>query len=160
MAPSIRDYFVVMLMMVVVVMPTIVLMVLRPGNNQRWILPQIRKEMNNFDDDVINAMSQQITTPYENDQAPTAAGDAVAAAPRQNSHRSGARASKRLKIGIIGFGKFGQFISRKFVADHDVLAMGRGDYTAVADDMGVCIFVAGVFFFVFFRGAVSVNRCI
>eukprot|EP00903_Cladosiphon_okamuranus_P012334 g11563.t1 len=70
--------------------------------------------------------------------AATAAGDAIAASPRQKNERhSSTRASRRLKIGIIGFGKFGQFISKKFVADHDVVAMGRGDYTAAADEMGV-----------------------
>lgn len=52
------------------------------------------------------------------------------------------RSSRRLKIGVIGFGKFGQFISRKFVEDHDVVAMGRGDYTAAADEMGAFVAVA------------------
>lgn len=74
--------------------------------------------------------------PTHTHQAATAAGDAIAAAPRQSERRSSGRASRRLKIGIVGFGKFGQFISRKFVADHDVVAMGRGDYTAAADEMG------------------------
>ncbi|CAN0009283.1 unnamed protein product, partial [Hapterophycus canaliculatus] len=63
-------------------------------------------------------------------------GDGVATIPRKSERRSGSRASRRLKIGVIGFGKFGQFISQKFVEDHDVVAMGRGDYTAAADEMG------------------------
>lgn len=76
--------------------------------------------------------------------AAAGAGDAIAAAPRRSERRSGARASRRLKIGIIGFGKFGQFISRKFVMDHDVVAMGRGDYTAAADEMGASLLLVRV----------------
>lgn len=69
------------------------------------------------------------------------AADAAAAAgltvPLRQMGKRGDRASKRLKIGVIGFGKFGQFISRKFVADHDVVAMGRGDHTVAANEIGV-----------------------
>lgn len=68
-----------------------------------------------------------------------AAGSAAAEgvmAPRRQMGRRGDRASRRLKIGVIGFGKFGQFISKKFVADHDVVAMGRGDHTVAANEMG------------------------
>lgn len=43
---------------------------------------------------------------------------------------------RRLKIGVVGFGKFGQFISKTFVKNHDVFAMGRGDYTLPARDIG------------------------
>lgn len=68
------------------------------------------------------------------------AADAAAAAgltvPLRQMGKRGDRASKRLKIGVIGFGKFGQFISRKFVADHDVVAMGRGDHTVAANEIG------------------------
>ena len=68
------------------------------------------------------------------------ASDAAAAAgvtaPRRQMGRRGDRASRRLKIGVIGFGKFGQFISKKFVADHDVVAMGRGDHTVASNEIG------------------------
>ena len=64
-----------------------------------------------------------------------ASGSAVRAPLRQMGRR-GDRASRRLKIGVIGFGKFGQFISQKFVAEHDVLAMGRGDHTVAANKIG------------------------
>ncbi|CBN76762.1 Trifunctional Chorismate Mutase/Prephenate Dehydratase/Prephenate Dehydrogenase [Ectocarpus siliculosus] len=86
--------------------------------------------------DTLEALSMGIGNGAQGAAAAAGAGDAIAASPRRSERRSGARASRRLKIGIIGFGKFGQFISRKFVMDHDVVAMGRGDYTAAADEMG------------------------
>lgn len=55
---------------------------------------------------------------------------------REMGKRGGRAASRRLKIGVIGFGKFGQFIAKTFVKDHDVVGMGRGDYTIPAKEMG------------------------
>ncbi|CAN0012161.1 unnamed protein product [Choristocarpus tenellus] len=52
-----------------------------------------------------------------------------------SSNRRGLK--RRLKIGVVGFGKFGQFIARTMVKNHDVIAMGRGDYTLAAKEMGV-----------------------
>lgn len=45
----------------------------------------------------------------------------------------------RLKIGVVGFGTFGQFLAKRFVSQgHKVLATSRSDkYTAVAEDLGV-----------------------
>lgn len=68
---------------------------------------------------------------------------------REMGKRGGRAASRRLKIGVIGFGKFGQFIAKTFVKDHDVVGMGRGDYTIPAKEMGAyrrlfhiaCVFV-------------------
>jgi len=34
---------------------------------------------------------------------------------------------KKLKIGIIGFGKFGQFLAKTFIKHHDVFAVDRSD---------------------------------
>lgn len=34
---------------------------------------------------------------------------------------------QRLKIGIIGFGKFGQFLAKTFTKYHDVFAANKGD---------------------------------
>lgn len=48
----------------------------------------------------------------------------------------GGSADTRLKIGIVGFGKFGQFIAKGFVKKHDVFAMSRGDYSMAARDIG------------------------
>lgn len=59
--------------------------------------------------------------------------------PLREAGRRGGGSTRRLKIGIIGFGKFGQFIASSFVKNHDVVAMGRGDYTAAAMDMGQCL---------------------
>jgi prephenate dehydratase/prephenate dehydrogenase len=41
-----------------------------------------------------------------------------------------------LKIGIIGFGKFGQFLAQTFVKSSEVYAMARGDCTVLAKDIG------------------------
>lgn len=41
-----------------------------------------------------------------------------------------------LKIGIVGFGRFGQFIARSFTKYGHVVGTSRSDYTALAEDMG------------------------
>mmetsp|Transcript_20144 Transcript_20144/g.29768 ORF Transcript_20144/g.29768 Transcript_20144/m.29768 type:complete len:687 (+) Transcript_20144:16-2076(+) len=46
----------------------------------------------------------------------------------------------KLKIGIIGFGKFGQFIGEKFAKSHIVRAFGRTDQTVAARKMGAKFF--------------------
>ncbi|KAK9923073.1 hypothetical protein M0R45_031507 [Rubus argutus] len=49
--------------------------------------------------------------------------------------------SNALKIGIIGFGNYGQFLARTFVQQgHTVLAQSRSDYSNVAQDFGVSFF--------------------
>ncbi|KFK22706.1 hypothetical protein AALP_AAs49083U000100 [Arabis alpina] len=46
--------------------------------------------------------------------------------------------SSRLKIGIVGFGNFGQFLAKTMVRQgHTVLAYSRTDYTDVAAELGV-----------------------
>jgi prephenate dehydrogenase len=45
--------------------------------------------------------------------------------------------SKPLKIGIVGFGRFGQFIARTFAKHGTVVVMSRSDYSDVANAMGV-----------------------
>ncbi|CAN8232486.1 unnamed protein product [Cochlearia groenlandica] len=48
----------------------------------------------------------------------------------------------RLKIGIVGFGNFGQFLAKTMVKQgHTVLAYSRTDYTDVASEVGVTYFV-------------------
>ncbi|XP_058759724.1 arogenate dehydrogenase 1, chloroplastic-like [Vicia villosa] len=49
--------------------------------------------------------------------------------------------STKLKIAIIGFGNFGQFLAKTFVRQgHKVLAYSRTDYSDVAQDLGVSYF--------------------
>ena len=45
--------------------------------------------------------------------------------------------SKPLTIGVVGFGRFGQFIASTFAKHGTVVATSRSDYTAIAKDMGV-----------------------
>ncbi|KAJ7567571.1 hypothetical protein O6H91_02G153400 [Diphasiastrum complanatum] len=44
----------------------------------------------------------------------------------------------QLKIGLVGFGNFGQFLARRFLEQgHTVLAYSRSDYGRICDEMGV-----------------------
>jgi arogenate dehydrogenase (NADP+), plant len=45
--------------------------------------------------------------------------------------------SRPLTIGIVGFGRFGQFIARTFAKHGRVVVTSRSDYTAMANGMGV-----------------------
>ena len=46
-----------------------------------------------------------------------------------------------LKIGIVGFGNFGQFVAKRIISKgHTVIATSRGDYSAVAADLGACFY--------------------
>jgi len=48
---------------------------------------------------------------------------------------------KTLTIGVIGFGNFGQFLTKRFVQrGHSVIATSRGDYSQVAMKMGIKFF--------------------
>ncbi|KAK6914464.1 Prephenate dehydrogenase, nucleotide-binding domain [Dillenia turbinata] len=49
--------------------------------------------------------------------------------------------STKLKIAIIGFGNFGQFLAKTLVKqNHNVLAYSRSNYTSIAQSLGVCFF--------------------
>lgn len=45
--------------------------------------------------------------------------------------------SRPLTIGVIGFGRFGQFIARSFAKHGQVVVTSRSDYTDIANGMGV-----------------------
>jgi len=48
---------------------------------------------------------------------------------------------RQLTIGIIGFGNFGQFLAKRFVArGHKVIGTSRGDYVEVAKQIGAEFF--------------------
>ena len=52
--------------------------------------------------------------------------------------RSEVERERTLKIGIVGFGNFGQFLAKRFVScGHDVIATSRSDYREVAGGLGV-----------------------
>jgi arogenate dehydrogenase (NADP+) len=42
-----------------------------------------------------------------------------------------------LSIGIVGFGRFGQFMAKSFAKHGRVIGSSRGDYTHIADEIGV-----------------------
>mmetsp|Transcript_3447 Transcript_3447/g.7594 ORF Transcript_3447/g.7594 Transcript_3447/m.7594 type:complete len:421 (-) Transcript_3447:1127-2389(-) len=44
--------------------------------------------------------------------------------------------SRPLTIGVIGFGRFGQFMGEKFTKYANVIGTSRSDYTKIANDMG------------------------
>lgn len=62
--------------------------------------------------------------------------------PKREIMSSSKLGSKRLKIGIIGFGKFGQFIGKTFIKNHDVFAMSREDYSMAAKEIGEWVICA------------------
>lgn len=50
---------------------------------------------------------------------------------------NGLTPSKRLAIGIVGFGNFGQFLAKEFVRQgHRVIGNSRRDYTKIAESIG------------------------
>jgi len=52
------------------------------------------------------------------------------------SNRTDKKAKLKLKIGIVGFGKFGQFLAKTFVKSHDVFCVDKDDMGAVAKEIG------------------------
>jgi arogenate dehydrogenase (NADP+) len=63
-----------------------------------------------------------------------------AAMPFDNEARA-AKRLRKLKIGIVGFGNFGQFLAKRFIDnDHAVIATSRGDYSDAAKKMGAHYF--------------------
>ena len=46
------------------------------------------------------------------------------------------KTQKSLKIGIIGFGKFGQFLAKTYVKNHEVYCLDKDDMSAAAKDIG------------------------
>lgn len=48
--------------------------------------------------------------------------------------------SRPLTVGVIGFGRFGQFIARGFSKHSNVVGTSRSDYTQIASDMGAKYF--------------------
>ena len=45
--------------------------------------------------------------------------------------------SRRKRLGIIGFGNFGQFLAKRLLSEYDVFAQSRSDYSQEAPAMGV-----------------------
>ena len=52
------------------------------------------------------------------------------------ANSNGGTSKEPLKIGIIGFGKFGQFIAKTFVKEHKVYCVGQSDRSAEAKEIG------------------------
>eukprot|EP00891_Asterochloris_glomerata_P003202 jgi/Astpho2/3202/Aster-05730 len=51
------------------------------------------------------------------------------------------QSQQHLRVGIVGFGKFGQFLARRLIAaGHQVLATSRGDYSGPAEAIGAEFF--------------------
>nr|AST14834.1 arogenate dehydrogenase alpha [Spergularia marina] len=59
----------------------------------------------------------------------------------QATTRACSNEQKKLKIAVVGFGNFGQFLAREMVKQgHQVLAYSRSDYSKVAKEIGVQFF--------------------
>jgi hypothetical protein len=60
---------------------------------------------------------------------------------RISAEKSALLQTRRLSIGIVGFGKFGQFMAKRFLAQgHTVSALSRAESSRDASDMGVTYF--------------------
>jgi len=60
---------------------------------------------------------------------------------RISAEKSALLQTRRLSIGIVGFGKFGQFMAKRFLAQgHTVSALSRAESSRDASDMGVSYF--------------------
>jgi hypothetical protein len=60
---------------------------------------------------------------------------------RISAEKSALLQTRRLSIGIVGFGKFGQFLAKRFLAQgHSVSALSRAPLSPDACDMGVTYF--------------------
>ena len=46
-------------------------------------------------------------------------------------------ARKRMRIGIVGFGNFGQFLAKAFEPSHDIYAISRSDYSAAGRELNL-----------------------
>ena len=58
-------------------------------------------------------------------------------AKQRDSLEEKRRQERKLKIGIVGFGNFGQFLAKRFIKNgHEVIATSRGDYGDIAKDIG------------------------
>ena len=71
----------------------------------------------------------------------------------------GGKPPKR-RVGVLGFGTFGQFIAKKLALEHDVFASSRENYSTIASHCGVCLDKTSkgqVGHFVAFRG-ISMSR--
>lgn len=69
-----------------------------------------------------------------------AAGVPLKAVASRRAQDPSAKTPDRLKIGVVGFGKFGQFLTKTFTKYHDVSVVSRDDMTSVAADLGVPFF--------------------
>ena len=62
--------------------------------------------------------------------------DAAYSSASSSSFRDRHDKASPLKIGIIGFGKFGQFLARTFVKSHTVHGTARADHSLIAKEIG------------------------
>jgi arogenate dehydrogenase (NADP+) len=57
------------------------------------------------------------------------------------AHKEELLGSRRLRIGIVGFGPFGQFLAKTFVTNNDVVVASRSDYSVRAAELGAQSYV-------------------
>ncbi|KAL7576956.1 hypothetical protein ACA910_006712 [Epithemia clementina (nom. ined.)] len=88
------------------------------------------------DDAAADAASMRVGRLEELKQLEASLAAQLAAVRREK--RQALQQSRPLRIGIIGFGRFGQFIAKAFVKHgHEVIVTSRSDYTDMANAMNV-----------------------
>ena len=86
---------------------------------------------NNNDDVVINSNNGELERLKKEEQRLSALLDSI------RQQKLAVLRSRPLSIGIVGFGRFGQFIAKSFTKYGHVVGTSRTDYTDVASEMGV-----------------------
>lgn len=75
---------------------------------------------------------------YSSYRSKSSIADAIPTFPtRNNGEKSSALRSRPLTIGIVGFGRFGQFLAATLQRHGRVVATSRSDYTELAEGMGI-----------------------
>ena len=89
------------------------------------------KPNNDQDDIAINSNNGELERLKKEEQRLSALLDSI------RQQKLAVLRSRPLSIGIVGFGRFGQFIAKSFTKYGHVVATSRTDYTDVASEMGV-----------------------
>lgn len=71
---------------------------------------------------------------------PSSSTRVIAPSTTTTTNQSPENGPKKLKIGIVGFGKFGQFLAKTFIKTHDIYCMDKDDMSTVAKEIGCDFF--------------------
>ena len=104
-------------------------------------LPDLQSLSNSFSESISIRLNPPMTINFRSRPFQIRAIDAAQPYDLEAHLRTQFKKSNTLKIGIIGFGNFGQFLAKTFVKQgHTVLAHSRTNYVDVARKLGISFF--------------------